>query len=449
MITDRLLTTAQECLRGRHLPRLAALLAPLHPGVIADLLRQLPRRDQVTVLLLLPGEEAAVVLESLTADEQVTLAEALADEQLVPLLNEMATDEVTDLLGELPADRAGRLLRLMRREDATAVERLLAYPEHTAGGLMVTDLVTIGPDLAVREAIEAVRARGQEVELLYYVYVTEADRLAGVVTLRELLVASPEHRIRDIMHTRLITVSPLDDQEAVASVARKYGLLAVPVVDPTARLLGVVTSDDLLGVVEAEGTEDVLSLSGVPSDAQVGARVFPWDVLVRRTGFLVLNLFLNILAALVISRFADTLSAALALAFFIPALIGTAGNVGTQSMALAVRGMATGRFETGRLRHAGREVATGAVVGAVCGLIVGAYAALWQGDLLLGTVVAGAMGLALLAAAPVGMLIPFGLARLGVDPAIASGPLITTVTDNTTLLIYLLLATLLLGVVLG
>lgn len=447
MITDRLVVTVQDHLRGRNLPGLALLLAPLHPGDIAELLRRLTESDQVAVLLLLPVEEAAVVLEMLSDEERVAITPVLADEQLVPLLNQMATDEVTDLLGELPAERAGRLLRLMGREEAAAVAGLLGYPEHTAGGLMTTDIVTIGPDLTAGQAVEVVRERGREVEVLYYIYVVDRGRLVGVMTLRDLIVAPTDRAVRTLMHTRLVKVTPLDDQEIVAGLARKYDLLAVPVTDPSDRLLGIVTSDDLLGVVESEGTEDVLALSGAPGGGEVILRVFPWSLTARRTGSLVFNLFLNLIAAFVISRFTETLQAALVLAFFMPALMATAGNVATQSLALAVRGLATGRIGPNEWRYASREIATGALVGAVCGLIVGAFAAIWQDNLSLGLIVGGAMWLAILVAAPIGVLIVLLLTRLGMDPAIASGPLATTLTDNSTVTIYFIMAMLVLRMV--
>jgi len=440
MLTESLLETTSQYLSRRNLTGLAALLAPVHPGDLAELLRRLPESDRVTALLLLPDEQAALVLESLDPDERAALSQALADEQLLALLNEMASDEVTDLIGELPKDRAQRLLRLMRKEDATAVERLLAYPEGTAGALMTTDVATIGPHLTVADAIRAVRERGQEAELLYYVYVTELARLVGVVTLRELIAARSDRLIGDMMHTRLVTVAPLDDQEAVATLARKYSLLAVPVVDEPGHLLGAVTSDDLVSVVEAEGTEDVLGLTGAVGGAQLRARTFPWEMLAKRSGFLVINLFLDILAVLVISRFTNTLEATLALAFFIPALMASAGNVGAQSLALAVRGLATGRFGRKAWRQVGREGSTGALVGAVCGLVVGVFAALWQQSLALGAVVGGAMWGALVIAAPLGMAIPLTMDRLGVDPAITSGPLITTIADIFALILYFVLA---------
>ncbi len=445
MITDRLVVTVQDHLRGRNLPGLASLLAPLHSGDIAELLIQLDSPDQVSVLLLLPAEEAAVVLEMLSDDERATVTPALADEQLVPLLNEMATDEVTDLLGELPAERAGRLLRLMGREEAAAVAGLLAYPEHSAGGLMTTDVVTVGPDLTAGQAVDVVRERGREVEVLYYIYVVESGRLVGVMTLRDLIVAPSDRPVRALMHTRLVKANPLDDQESVAGLARKYDLLAVPVTDSRGRLLGIVTSDDLLGVVESEGTEDVLALSGAPGGGEVALRTFPWSLTARRTGSLVFNLLLNLVAAFVISRFTETLQAALFLAFFMPALMATAGNVATQSLALAVRGLATGRIGPREWRYAWREIATGALVGTVCGLIMGAFAAVWQDNLSLGLIVGGAMWLAILVAAPVGVLTVLLLTRLGMDPAIASGPLATTLTDNITVTIYFIMAILLLG----
>jgi magnesium transporter len=445
---EALASAVRDRLGGRDLPGIAQLLRPQRPADLVDLIRHLDPSDAVAVLLVLPDEDAAEVLAGLSADEQGLLAASLADERLAALLREMASDEATDLLGELPEERAHRLLALLPHPEAAAVSRLMAFPERSAGGLMSAEWLGISPEATVAQTIDTIRRRGREIDLVYYVYVLEADRLAGVVTLRDLIVSTPHRRVREIMRTRLATVEPLVDQETVAALARKYALLAVPVVDASGRLLGIVTADDLVKVVKSEATEDVLRLSGALAGTEARARRFPWDVVGRRVVFLVLNLHLNIVAALLISRFEATLRAAVVLAFFMPALIATAGNVGTQSLALTVRGLATGRLGDGSWRHALRESLTGALVGAVCGVAVGTFAAVWQRDLGLGLVVGGAMWVALIVAAPIGMLIPMGMHRLGIDPAIASGPLTTTVTDNTTLLVYFLMASGLLHVLL-
>ncbi|MDQ7858996.1 MAG: magnesium transporter [Armatimonadota bacterium] len=440
MDAEALARAVRDRLDGRDLPGMAQLLRPQRPAELVDLIRHLDPPDAAAVLVVLPDADAAEVLAGLSAEEQGLIAASLADERLAALLGEMASDEATDLLGELPEERARRLLALLPPPEATAVSRLLAYPERSAGGLMSAEWLAVSPEATAAETIDALRQRGREIDLVYYVYVVEADRLVGVVTLRDLIVSPPTRRIREFMRTRLVTAGPLDDQETVAALARKYALLAVPVVDGSGRLLGIVTADDLVKVVKSEATEDVLRFSGAVAGTETRARPFPWGVVGRRVAFLVLNLHLNIVAALLISRFEATLRAAVALAFFVPALVATAGNVGTQSLALTVRGLATRRFDGGSWGPALRETYTGALVGAVCGLAVGAFAAVWQRDLGLGFVVGAAMWIALIVAAPIGMLIPIGMERLGVDPAIASGPLTTTVTDNTTLLVYLLMA---------
>ncbi|MDR5683080.1 MAG: magnesium transporter [Armatimonadota bacterium] len=436
------LERAKGYLAERRLPELRALVAQLHPADLADLFTDLEQPERLFLLLLLEPDKAADVLEELPDDVRVELLDRLSDEQASHLILEMEADEAADVLGELPAERARRLLARMGREEAEEFSGLLCYPEDTAGGLMTTEFVSVADHLRVEDAIAELRRIGRDIELPYYVYVTDREGvLRGVVSLRDLVTAPVDAPVREIMRTDPVTVSPDTDQEEAARILEKYDLLALPVCDRAGRLLGIVTADDLLRVVGEEGTEDVLALVGAPARADMRTYAFPWSAVARRTLFLVFNLLLNLIAATLISRFTEVLEAMVAVAFFLPMLAATAGNVGTQSLALAVRGLATGRFGPDRWRQARREGWTGALVGLACGVLVGGFAAVWQQDLRLGVVVGGAMWLALVVAAPLGMFVPFALNRLGLDPAVASGPLTTTLTDNTTLTIYLLLAT--------
>ncbi len=440
-----LLDRTRAYLAARQPEALRALAAELHPADLADLFLQLDPQERLILLLVLDLDRAAQVLEELPDEVRVELLEHLNDEEASRLILQMGADEAADVLGELPRDRLRRLLLRMGRE-AEAVEELLRYPEDTAGGLMTTEYVAVRDHLRVQDAIEELRRVGQEVELPYYVYVVDAEgRLRGVFSLRDLVVAPPDAPVREIMHTDLVTVRPEADREEAARLLEKYDLLALPVCDAGGRLLGIITADDLLRVTAEEGTEDVLRLAGAPATLEGFAGGFPWRWVGKRAGFLAFNLVLNVVVAVLISRFESILERMVALAFFFPMIAATAGNVGTQSLAVAVRGMATGLLGEDRWRVVGREILTGALVGGVCGFAALLFAALWQGNLPLGLVVGGAMWLSLTLAAAVGMLVPFGFATLRVDPAVASGPLITTITDNLSLGLYLLLGTLALG----
>ncbi|MCS7172747.1 MAG: magnesium transporter [Armatimonadetes bacterium] len=440
-----LLERTREYLAARQPEALRALTAELHPADLADLLLQLESSERLTLLFLLDLDRAAQVLEELPDEVRLRLLEHLGDEEASRLILQMDTDEAADVLGELSRDRLRRLLARMGGE-AAAVQELLRYPEDTAGGLMTTEYVAVRDHLRVQDAIGELRRVGQEVELPYYVYVVDPEgRLRGVVSLRDLVVASPDALVREIMRKDPVTVRPEADREEAARLLEKYDLLALPVCDAQGRLLGIITADDLLRVTAEEGTEDVLRLAGAPAPLVGLAGGLPWKWVARRAGFLVFNLLLNVVAAVLISRFESILERAVALAFFFPMIAATAGNVGTQSLAVAVRGMATGSLAENRWEGAVREVRTGAVVGGVCGLLAFLFVALWQGSLVLGLVVGSAMSLSLTLAAAVGILVPFGFAALRVDPAVASGPLITTLTDNLSLGLYLLLATLVLG----
>jgi magnesium transporter len=445
-----LLARAKGYLAERRLPELRALTAELHPADLADLFGDLEHPERLFLLLLLEPDRAADVLEELPDDVRVRLLDRIGDEQASHLILEMEADEAADLLGELPAERVRRLLQRMGREEAEEYSGLLRYPEDTAGGLMTTEFASLADHLRAGDAIAELRRMGRDIELPYYVYVIDRDDvLRGVFSLRDLVTAPPDAPVREIMRTDPVTISPDIDQEEAARVLKRYDLLALPVCDRAGRLLGIVTADDLLRVVGEEGTEDVLALAGVVAAAGMRTRAFPWSAVGLRTLVLVFNLLLSLIAATLISQFTELLEAMIAVAFFIPMLAASAGNVGTQSVALAIRGLATGRLGPEPWRQARREGLTGALVGLALGALSGAFAAVWQQDLLLGLIVGGAMWLVLAIAAPLGMFIPLAMNRLGFDPAIPSGPLTTTLMDNITLLIYLFLAAFVLHGVVG
>ncbi|HHX51319.1 MAG TPA: magnesium transporter [Clostridia bacterium] len=415
----------------------------LQPADIADILQQMEEMDRAKLFIRLDGETAALVLRRLNTEAVESLLHILDPERIAAVLDEMSLDDAADFLGEVSENVKTELLDLMEVEEASDVKELLAYPEDTAGGIMTTEYVAILEDISAEKAIQVLRETAPDAETVYYVYVINTkNQLVGVISLRELIIANPETLITDIMQKKVISVRVDTDQEEVARVVTRYDFLAVPVIDHDRSLVGIVTVDDVIDVIHEEATEDIYRLAGaqqVEEDLPLPERLV---ASVRsRLPWLLVTLMGGMLAGQVLRGLETELSRMVALAFFIPLLTGMGGNVGTQSSTLTVRGLATGQIE-GRevILTVLKESLVGMSIGAVCGLIVGTVAFLWQGNMALGLVV----GLALLGnmttAATMGTLVPLFFRRVGIDPAVASAPFISTSIDITGLLIYSILA---------
>ncbi|QIA27930.1 magnesium transporter [Thermaerobacter sp. PB12/4term] len=426
----------------------ARLAGELHPADLAEFVLSQEPALRARLLGWLRPEQAALVVEELPAPVQSEILAVLDRQRAGAVLEEMSSDEVADLLGELPPQRAVDLLRLLRDREAADVRSLLAYLDDTAGGLMTTEFVALQDDLTAAEAIDALRRLAPDAETIYYVYVVDREeRLQGVLSLRELIVAPPDTPIRRIMRTRVVTVPPDMDQEEVARVVAKYDLLAVPVVDAEGRILGIVTVDDVVDVLEEEASEDIYRLTATPEGAAAGTS---WLRARLRLPWLVGLLLGELVVAKVIQGFEGTLERVAELAYFIPLLAATAGNVGTQSLATAVRGLATGEIARGEaLRVLGRELQVGLLLALVLALTSTGlvYAVLGNGAV--AVTVGTAMGLNTLVAAAIGVVVPLALHGLRVDPAVASGPFVTTTLDVVGTLVYFLTATWLLFRVAG
>lgn len=433
--------------------RLTAFLREQLAADLAEWLEELNEAERTAVFRLLDSEQAAEVLGELDLDTQADLVAALGKEKAGDIIEEMPSDEAADLLAELTPEEQGQILGELEAENAAEVRELLTFDPDTAGGLMTTDFITLREDMTAEQAIAHLRKVGPDAETIYYVYVVNGGgQLVGVISLRDLIVAPPQTRIREVMRTRVISVRADQDQEEVAKLVSKYNLLAVPVVDDQQRILGVVTVDDVLDVMEEEATEDVLRMgaAGAPVEEEEKASFLSavWAIARPRLPWLVSLLFLEMGSGVIASFFHNFVSETTAalLALFTVVMAGESGNAATQSLAVVVRGLATGEIrQKEMLRVVAREAATGLIVGAVCGLVLMVTAALWHQSWTFGA----AVGLALLAnlflAKLLGGLFPLVINRLGIDPAVASGPLITTLTDNTSMLVYYGTAALLLA----
>lgn len=421
-------------------------LASLHPADIAEVLEKVRNGSQETLFKMLDAEKAAEVMEELDVAVQKHLMEGLSEHEISNIFKEMSVDEVTDLLQKLPPKQVKNMLMRLPAEDLEVVKELLEMKEDTAGGIMTTDYVYIPDTARVDEAIKMVRKFGKTAETIYYLYiVNNRHELVGVMSLRELLRAPRDAQISEVMHRQVIAVDVGEDQEQVAKVIEKYSLLAVPVISSEGKLLGIVTVDDAIEVLEEETTEDIHRLAGITAEEDKILIGSPFHEARKRIPWLLFCLFGDLLAGSVIKIFSPTLEAMLAVAFFIPVLMATGGNAGTQSLALAVRGLATREINSKNFwRYMFQEAVAGLFVGLICGGIIAAVAFLWQKNTVLGLVVGSSMSIALTIAAFIGMAIPMLFNYFSVDPAVASGPFITTLVDVNTLIIYFAMVTLLL-----
>lgn len=430
--------------RVRALPpdQIAELLVALHPADGADVLEEFQPEQQRAVFAELEYEDAAEVLAYLDADGQADVVAGLPSAELSDILDEMAPDDAADVLAELPADQARAALAGM--EDAAPVQALLRYDDESAGGLMTPHVINLRVDATVGQALTVLRQAQPVDDLSYYLYVTDADnRLVGVVSLRQLVTADLTTPLAQIMHRDVISVPVDADQEEVARVLSRYGLLSVPTVDAAGRLVGAITADDVIDVIQEEATEDLYRLANLDTEEDLADLV--WRSSRRRLLWLFINLPTAILAGFVVSQFTGIIQLVPILAAFVPIIAGQGGNAGIQTLTLIVRSLALGEIS---LRDSWRTLAREAVIGVfngvIFGLAVGALGMFWQQNFMIGIVVGGAMMLNLIGAAISGTLVPLGLRLFKIDPALASGVIVTTVTDVTGNLCLLGLATLLL-----
>lgn len=418
----------------------AEFLRGLHPADAAELLAMLEPEIQAVLMVRLQPQDLAEVFEQMDVDDAVEAVQHLDEEALADVLDEMEPDMAADLLGELEPEEATAVLEQM--DEAEAVAPLLAYPEDTAGGIMNVAPPALRRYMTVAEAFAFLREHYQDADQIFHLYVLDRyGRLIGVVNLRALILADPQQTIEDVMRRDVISVNVETDQEEVAQIFARYDLLALPVVDHDDCLVGMVTVDDVVDVLEEEATEDIYHLAQVAPDATVFA---PLKASLRsRLPWLYVNTVTAFLAALVVAFYEETIAAAAVLAIFMPIVANQGGNAGNQTMTIVVRSLALGEMDVQNAWRAVRyELLTGLVNGTALGLTVGAIAWLWQGSPILGLVVGLAMLGNVLVAAVAGVLVPTTLKRLNLDPALASSIFVTTATDVMGFGLFLGLATL-------
>ncbi len=424
---------------------LRKVISKSHPYELARLLEGIGPAERRELLgLTYEGGKLGHVLLELVEDMRIKILNDLEDPMIMRIVSELSTDDAADLLEILPRDRYDRILNsvrdpFLRRQ----IRQLMSFDSSTAGGIMQTEFCALPETDSVGRAVEMIKQRGRESPFFYLYTLDEDHRLSGVVSLRQLLLSENEQTLGSIANKQIVKVCLDEDQERIASLVYKYDLLAVPVVDAKNHLVGIITIDDVMDVVEEEASEDIYKLAGSNvEELMYGNRILkisrvrlPWLIISIITGFLTAN---------VIHFFNSTLAQVISLAFFIPIITGMSGNVGTQSAAITVRGIAVGRIGlqvfTGTVL---REMRVGFTLSLVCGGLVGLAGWLWLGNPTLGLVIASAMICGITFAATTSSFMPILFSRLGIDPAVASGPLVTTLNDCTSITMYLGIASLL------
>ncbi|NMG09732.1 magnesium transporter [Brasilonema sp. UFV-L1] len=437
----------QALLQQENLQGAKALLIPVQPADIAQAIDGLPEAMQAIAFRLLSKDEAIEVYEYLDPSVQQSLIAEFKHQDVLDIVDQMSPDDRARLFDELPAKVVWRLLQQLSPEEREATALLLGYKVGTAGRIMTPEYISLKESMTIAQALERIRNLANATEIIYYLYVTDSQRrLTGTLSLRDLVMAQPEQTVSQIMTREVVFVHTDTDQEEVARVIQHYDFVALPVVDTEQRLVGIVTVDDVIDVLQQEATEDIYTLGGVQSG---GDNYFQTNLVVvarKRVVWLLLLLLTNTGTAVVIQNQEAILEQVVALTFFIPLLIDAGGNVGAQSSTVVIRGLSTQEIRSKALAVIGREGSAGAILGFMLGTVVTIWAYFLQGN----WGVALSVGISLFAisvlASVSGSALPFLFHRFGLDPALMSAPFITTAVDVLGVFIYLTVARLILQV---
>jgi len=437
-------THVKAALIKRDRVKLQELFDEIQPYDQAQILIALEADEKKELITCFSNRQLAEIIQEMTLEQQKTIMEEVGLVRSSQVFAEMSVDDAADLLGELGEVKQQEILRLMDDTEAADMRELLEYPEHSAGGLMTTEYIVVPKYYTAEETVAKLRKLAPNAETVYYLYVVdEEEKLKGVLSLRDLIIASPDTRVQDIMYERVVSVPVYMDQEEVAKIMEKYDFLAIPVVDGNQKLIGIITIDDAMDVIKVEATEDFTKMAAITSSGEIqDINTSPLQAASKRIPWLIALLLVGLLSGNIIAKYEETLTDAIFLAVFIPLIAGMAGNTGTQSLAIVVRGLALGEINKGDIpRLLKREAGVGLIIGTVNGLVIALLAWAWKGPAY-GFVVGVSLWVTLIVATLAGAVVPLILNRLNIDPAVASGPFITTVNDVISLTIYFSIATL-------
>ncbi|MCC7380404.1 MAG: magnesium transporter [Deltaproteobacteria bacterium] len=421
---------------------LRTFLLLLHPADVADLMHEVDERVSLAILKNVDSERAATLLSELDPDLQSRILQQIRPQELAPIVGEMETDDLTDLLQEIDEKTANEVLARLPEEERQEVTELLAYDPDSAGGIMQSELVAVSSEATIAQAMEGVRAKHRDIDILSVFVVDQDDRYVGNMALQDLVFAPPSAKVATVMTPKVTEVRTDLDQEEVARLFDRYSLVEVGVVDGDGRLKGRITADDVHEVLVEEAQEDLLLVAGAsPAEPEIVYTNRVWKVAQLRLPWLISTFLAGVIATWILQRASVIFGAAVVLLTFVPVITGMSGNVGTQSAMIMIRGMAVGHIDPGAvMRNVLRDVLVGIVMATVCGTITVVLVSYWQGQTALGLCVGLALFISMVNASFLGSVEPQVLKRLGVDPAIAAGPLITSINDITGVMIYSMVA---------
>ena len=457
MVGKLLTPEIQSLIEARNFGALRQLFMDWPPADVAEVIGDLPENERVIIFRVLPAALAADVFEYLDVDSQQALLRAMAHEQVVAILNEMSPDDRTALLEEMPSAAAREMIRLLTPEERHVAIALLGYPEGSVGRLMTPDFIAVHEDWTVQEVLDFVREHGRDSETLNVIYVVdERGKLIDDVRMREFLLRPIHARVRDIRDQNFVALNVTDSQQDALNIFRKYDRTALPVVDSSGVLVGIVTIDDMLDVAEKEATEDIQKLGGMEALDEPYNTIPLFRMIRKRAGWLVLLFVSEMFTSNAMAHFEDEIAKAVVLALFVPLMISSGGNSGSQATTLVIRAMALGEV---RLRDwwrvAGKDITAGALLGGILGGVGFTRIMAWQSlstwfphgffqhyehPFLLGSTIFFALLGIVTWGTLIGSMLPFLLRRVGLDPATSSAPFVATLVDVTGIFIYFTVA---------
>ncbi len=409
---------------------------------IAEIIDELDPRNSLLVFRLLPKELAVDVFAFLSSESKGSISKLVDEKELQEIVDELFFDDMIDFLEEMPANVVKRILVNTPETKRKLINQFLKYPDDSAGSVMTIEFVSLQKEMTVSQALDKIRATALEKETVYTSYVIDNQRrLEGIVTLKDLVLHSLDEKIEDIMHRDVVSVTTLDNQEEAAELFKKYNFLALPVTDHENRLVGIITVDDIMDVVDEEFTEDIHKMATVGDLDTTVVNASPLLLIKKRLPWLLILVFVNVFSGAGIASFEKTIQSVISLVFFLPLLIDSAGNAGSQSATLMIRAMALGDVKMDDWYDLlKKELLVSVVLGLAMGVAV-SFIGVYRGGMDLAVVVSLSMAIVVIVGSIIGMLLPFIFNRFNIDPATASGPLVTSIADIAGVLIYFSIAT--------
>lgn len=417
--------------------------------ILEEVIEELGMEKAIILFRTLPKDVSSEVFAYLPIDDQVDIISGITDREIQHIIDELSFDDMIDVLEELPANVVDKILEKTTKEERKLINTFLNYPETSAGSLMTPDYISLRKNMTVAEALAYIKKEGMDSETVYTCYIKDSGRkLLGIVSLRTLVVSDDDVQVGDLMHEDIIYVNVMDDQEKVSDTFKKYGFLAIPVVDNEHRLVGIITVDDILDVIDEETTEDFQKMAGVAVSTEEYLDMSVWKHVKNRLPWLFFLMLSYVITGSIISNFETVLSKVIVLVTYLPMLMGTGGNSGSQSATLVIRGLALGDVETGDvLKVFWKEIRVSFLIGVVLSALN--FARIYWLDkegALVALTVCCAMLVIVVAAKTIGSMLPMAAKRLGIDPALMASPMIASLTDMVSVITYFALASLILGI---